>query len=188
MVTIHSAHSVTHPCAALSAGDPWGWHQGSPRPLSGWAHLPFLLHPAQPQPPPTWGSWGVSTKGGRVQASVDIKFQTKSFTVLYDDLLKYFQTVVYVFIKVKQLTTQVTGQLLSNWPPPWPTCSFLGRSPLDPELRVCSRQRPSLVCAGLHPEEGSVLPCAPPSPTGGWPPPASLLEPEASSHFYFLLH
>ena len=81
--TLHSAHCVTHP--ALSAGDPWGWHQRSPRPLSGWACLPSCLHPSQPQPPLTWDSWRVSKKGGwRVQASMSIKFQIlqPSFTMI----------------------------------------------------------------------------------------------------------
>ena len=72
--------SLCHtPVCCSECGDPWGWRQGSQTPLSGWARLPSRLHPAQPQPPPTWGSWGLSMKRGQVRASVDIKFQTKSF-------------------------------------------------------------------------------------------------------------
>lgn len=46
-------------------------------------------------------------------------------TILYDDLLKYFQTTVYIFIKVKQLVTQVIGRLLSNCPHPGPPAPSL---------------------------------------------------------------
>lgn len=71
------ACSVTHP--ALSARNPWGWHQGSPRPLSGWACSPFLPASFQFLASAHLRFLGASKKEGWVQASVNVEFQTKSF-------------------------------------------------------------------------------------------------------------